>query len=311
MEHDAGMQGAGMERDTETQGAGMERATMGDGAAASARAHADDGFAAEWRRWHEAHERDRAAPHGFLAVTDLQFVDEAPRRIDGIPGEWSLEDGRVVVELDPALDPVPVLLDGAALTGRHVFAPIADRTGIELAWGERSIEVASRGGRILLRPRDPEAPLRAGYPGTPAYAPDPRWRIRGRFRPFEAPRPVTVDAALSGLSHVLSAPGEVEFEVDGEPLRLTVFGAGRGLLALFRDATSGVTTYAATRSLHIDAPTPDGEVVLDFNRAVNLPCAYTDFATCPLPPRENRLPVAVEAGERIPLERLGPAGVER
>jgi uncharacterized protein (DUF1684 family) len=89
--------------------------------------------------------------------------------------------------------------------------------------------------------------------------------------------------------------------------RLTAFnGRGPGaLMVLFTDKTSGVTTYAANRSLQIAAPGADGRVTIDFNRAANLPCAYTDLATCPLPPTENRLPVAVEAGERIPLERGG------
>jgi uncharacterized protein (DUF1684 family) len=71
---------------------------------------------------------------------------------------------------------------------------------------------------------------------------------------------------------------------------------------LFTDETSGVTTYAANRSLRVAAPDADGSVVLDFNRATNLPCAYTEFATCPLPPAENHLPLAVEAGEQIPYE---------
>ena len=72
---------------------------------------------------------------------------------------------------------------------------------------------------------------------------------------------------------------------------------------LFTDATSGVTTYAASRVLKLPPPGPGGRIVLDFNRAINLPCAYTDLATCPLPPPENRLPVAIEAGEKIPDER--------
>jgi hypothetical protein len=76
---------------------------------------------------------------------------------------------------------------------------------------------------------------------------------------------------------------------------------------LFTDATSGVTTYAANRSLRVPAPDADGTVILDFNRATNLPCAYTEFATCPLPPAENRLPVAVEAGEQIPHEAKAQA----
>ena len=105
--------------------------------------------------------------------------------------------------------------------------------------------------------------------------------------------------------HVYDAPGRIEFELDGQPLSLTAFpGHGPGsLIALFTDTTSGVTTYAANRVLQLEAPGPDGRMVLDFNRATNLPCAYTDLATCPLPPPENRLPVAIEAGEKIPDER--------
>ena len=109
---------------------------------------------------------------------------------------------------------------------------------------------------------------------------------------------------VEGLQHVYAAPGAVEFEVDGQPLALTAFNghAAGSLHILFTDATSGVTTYAANRSLQVAAPDADGTVVLDFNRATNLPCAYTEFATCPLPPAENRLPIAVEAGEQIPYE---------
>jgi uncharacterized protein (DUF1684 family) len=110
---------------------------------------------------------------------------------------------------------------------------------------------------------------------------------------------------VEGLQHVYAVPGVVEFEVDGQPLALSAFnGTVPGSLhILFTDATSGVTTYPANRSLHVAAPDADGTVVLDFNRATNLPCAYTEFATCPLPPAENRLPIAVEAGERLPYPR--------
>jgi len=108
--------------------------------------------------------------------------------------------------------------------------------------------------------------------------------------------------SVKDIKHTYESPGYVEFELVGTPLRLTVFpGHLTGTLnVLFTDATSGVTTYPANRSLTIAEPGPDGEVLLDFNRAVNLPCAYTEFATCPLPPPENRLPIAVEAGEKLP-----------
>jgi uncharacterized protein (DUF1684 family) len=94
-------------------------------------------------------------------------------------------------------------------------------------------------------------------------------------------------------------------ELGGRPLALTVFASEHapGYLALFTDETSGVTTWPANRSLFLGVPADDGTVTVDFNRATNLPCAYTDLATCPLPPAENRLPVAVRAGEKIPHER--------
>jgi uncharacterized protein len=112
---------------------------------------------------------------------------------------------------------------------------------------------------------------------------------------------VTTGAVVEGLEHHHSAVGVIDFEWAGAAHQLVAF-AGRdgGLGLLFTDATSGVTTYAACRSLAIAEPKADRTVTLDFNRASNLPCAFTDFATCPVAPFENRLTVAVEAGEKIP-----------
>ncbi|GAA1443173.1 DUF1684 domain-containing protein [Leifsonia poae] len=259
-------------------------------------------FEADWVAWHDRHETARAAEHGFLAVTGLHWLTEEPTRFDDAPGAWSTGSDGPVVELD---DGESLLVDGVTVTGRHAFGPIAERGGIVAAFGDAVVEVAKRGGSDIIRPRHPDNPLRTHYRGTPAYAPDARWAVPARFVPFDRPREVTVDAAVEGLQHVYEAPGVVEFELDGVPQRLTVFnGSAPGsLFALFTDATSGVTTYAANRSLEIAAPGADGSVLLDFTRAVNLPCAYTEFAICPLPPSENRLAVAIEAGERIPAER--------
>lgn len=101
---------------------------------------------------------------------------------------------------------------------------------------------------------------------------------------------MTAGAAVAGLEHVYDAPGQVEFEFRGETFRLTAFhGTAPGsLLVLFTDATSGTTTYAASRALLIDPPDAQDNVRLDFNQASNLPCAYTDDATCPLPGRPSR-----------------------
>jgi uncharacterized protein (DUF1684 family) len=264
-------------------------------------------FAEEWRQWHAEKEAALAGPHGFLAITGLHWLDATPTRYPDAPGAWSSTPEGVVVEL---ADGEELTLDGRVLRGRHDFGVLGERVSLFPAAGDAVVEVAKRGGYDILRPRHPDNGLRRNFTGTPAYAPDPRWARAGRYVPFDEPRPTTVGAAVEGLQHVYDAPGEVEFEIDGTTHRLTAFNgqAPGSLLVLFTDATSGVTTYAANRSLSIDAPDPEGRVLVDFNRASNLPCAYTDLATCPLPPAGNRLPVPVEAGEKTPT---GPAHAAR
>ncbi|WP_369148293.1 DUF1684 domain-containing protein [Streptomyces sp. R44] len=261
-------------------------------------------FAAEWEKWHQGKDARLAAEHGFLAITGLHWLSTEPQTFPGTPGTWSTGPEGVVVELDEGTE---LVVDGHVVRGRHLFGVIPERSGIDAVWGDTVLEVAKRGGNDIVRPRNPAHPLRADFKGTPAYEPDPRWVVTGRYETFDEPRPTTVGASVEGLQHVYDAPGRVVFRLDGQELSLTAFNghAPGSLTLLFTDATSGVTTYAANRNLTVETPGPDGTVVLDFNRATNLPCAYTDFATCPLPPAENRLPVAVEAGERIPHER-GP-----
>ncbi|GAA1272783.1 DUF1684 domain-containing protein [Arthrobacter pascens] len=264
-------------------------------------------FAANWNDWHAAHERHRADPHGFLAVTHLHWLGAKPARLDGVPGIWSVKDDAVTVVLEPGES---LIRDGRELnpdggTVTVAFGPIAERDGINLTAGAAVVELAKRGGEYIVRPRHPENPLLNEYRGTPAYAPDPRYAVEGTYVPFDRERPTTVGAAVAGIRHVYNAPGEIRFRLDGQDLSLTAFnGHSPGTFSvLFTDGTSGRTTYAANRSLTVGAPDTDGTVVLDFNRAVNLPCAYTDLATCPLPPAENRLPVDIEAGEQLPYER--------
>jgi uncharacterized protein (DUF1684 family) len=266
-----------------------------------------DGFVQEWEAWYRGHQQELADPHGFLAVTSLRWLDGEPTRFDDAPGAWSTGPEGVVVELGAADGGGELTVEGEVVRSRYVFGVLGERTSVFARYGDSVIEVAKRGGHDIVRPRHPDNPLRTAFTHTPAYAPDPRWVRTGRFLPFEEPRPVTVGAAVEGLQHVYDAPGVVEFELDGATHRLTAFNGRRpgSLMVLFTDATSGVTTYPANRSLTVEAPDGQGTVVIDFNRASNLPCAYTDLATCPLPPAGNRLPVPVEAGEKTPLERLG------
>jgi uncharacterized protein (DUF1684 family) len=259
-----------------------------------------DLFTVAWQDWHRERERVLAEPHGWLSITSLNWLTESPQRFDGVPGTWHEADGSATVAVS---DDDELLVDGEAR-----FELVDSGPGELIDAGERKVEVARRTGYVV-RLRDPRAPVRARFHGVPAYEPNPGWAICGHFEPFDEPREITVGAVVEGLSHVYASPGVLRFEHGGKRYRLTVFNGKSGgeFSVLFTDATSGLTTYAANRSLAVGAPDADGRVVLDFNRAVNLPCAFIDLATCPLPPAENRLPFAVEAGERIPFERGGSA----
>ena len=258
-------------------------------------------FEQDWAGWHRQHEAALADEHGFLAITSLNWLGAEPQRFPDAPGTWRTGTGGVTVELGEGEQ---LVIGGTPVTGSYAFGPIPERGGVNAVAGDAVIEVARRGGNDIVRPRHPGNPLRTAFHGTPAYTPDPRWAVTARYVPFDEPRPTAVGSVVDGLEHVYDAPGQLEFSLDGRDLTLTAFpGHGPGsLMVLFTDATSGVTTYAANRSLQVPSPAADGTLVLDFNRAVNLPCAYTELATCPLPPAENRLPVAVEAGEKIPYE---------
>lgn len=258
-------------------------------------------FTEDWTTWHDAHERSRAAEHGFLAITSIRWLTAHPERFDDAPGTWSTSEDGPVVALAAGES---IELDGRTVTGTHRFGSLPERSSVTVTWqdGDETveIEVARRGGSDVLRPRHPGNPTRTGYRGTPAYAPDARFVVPARYEPFPVPREVTVGSVVDGLQHVYEAPGLLTFDLDGPRSLLAFNGYGGGLHVLFADRTSGVTTYAANRSLDVPAPDADGWTTIDFNRATNLPCAYTPHATCPLPPAENRLDVAVEAGERLP-----------
>ena len=166
--------------------------------------------------------------------------------------------------------------------------------------GARVLEVIRRGSVFAIRVRDPQAATLTGFTGVPTFDPDVRWVVEGRFYPYPAVEVVTVGSVVAGLTHQFSARGVIHCVIGGEDHTLTAFARKDGSLAvLFRDGTSGRTTAPSARSLLVEAPDLSGRVVLDFNRSTNLPCAFTEYATCPVPPPENILSVAVEAGEKL------------
>lgn len=164
--------------------------------------------------------------------------------------------------------------------------------------GTLSFFVIQRGDRLALRVRDSESERRRNFAGIDYFDADPSWRIVADWVPFETPReiPITNQVGQTTMNRVL---GKAVFTREGEMIELLPLAATPTdtLFFIISDGTSGVETYDAARFLYAE-PARDGKVILDFNRAQNPPCAFTPFATCPLPPKENRLKLRITAGEK-------------
>jgi uncharacterized protein len=239
-----------------------------------------------WHQWHVDREHYYGDPLGWVSITGLYWLTDEFETVADIPGRWRADADAVYVE---------------GVDGTDRLEPVEGAPGLYVKAGDRRIEVIRRTGSVALRVHDPKSPHLQDYHGIPTYVPDQAWQVSGTFTPYAQPTTVTTGAVVEGLEHHHSAVGVIDFEFAGAPRRLVAFAGQTGALhVLFTDATSGVTTYPGARSLSVAQPGADGTVTLDFNRATNLPCSFTDFATCPVAPPENRLAIAVEAGEKNP-----------
>jgi hypothetical protein len=153
-----------------------------------------------------------------------------------------------------------------------------------------------RGERAAVRVKDSASPALRAFSHLEWFGVDPSWRVSAKFTPWDKPHKLAYDTVIPGLTEDYSSPGRVTFRRNNADYTLEPVEEDGQLFYVFRDATSGKTTYPAARYLYSDPP-KNGVVVLDFNRATNPPCAVTSFATCPLPPPQNRLSLAITAGE--------------
>ena len=255
--------------------------------------------------WRQEREKKLRAEDGWLSVAALFWLREGESRVgsaadnevvlpaDAAParaGTVVLRKGRVTFRAAPGVD-------GAAPGAEHELKP--DSKDV-VALGRLRLSVIERSGRHGLRVRDPENARRRGFEGLAWYPVDASYRVTARFVPAPSPRSIEIVNILGDLLKMPS-PGHVEFTLQGRALRLEpVLEEGSPqLFFIFRDTTAGRETYPAGRYLYAEPP-QDGTVTLDFNKAYSPPCAFTDFATCPLPPPGNRLPIAVPAGEKRP-----------
>lgn len=200
-----------------------------------------------------------------------------------------------VLEADPGVE----IRRDSILVSRETFRIEQDDSSPVFTLGRLSFWVIPRGGRYAVRVRDPEYPLRTEFRGIDVYPVDPAYRVVGRLEPLTAPRPVPVPNVM-GWVDTMFTPGPVVFALGDTVIHLVPLQdapSDSNLFFVFQDGTSGIETYGGGRFLYSDLR-PDGEVVLDFNKAYNPPCAFNPNTTCPLPPEGNVLTRPIRAGEK-------------
>ena len=231
---------------------------------------------------------DRALTAGSDPKSDIVLPASAPRHI----GTFRLQGKALVME---PVAGAGVLINGKAAT-RTVLKPDTNDHPDIITAGKVTLMAIDRVGNLGLRLRDPDAATRRGFVGCSWFPASEKWRIEAKWVPATAPKKLHIVNIL-GMADEEDSPGYAEFTIAGKTLRLQALDDDGDLSFLFRDETSGKATYPPGRFL--DAAKPkDGKVILDFNQAYNPPCAFTAYATCPLPPRDNILTVAIEAGEK-------------
>ena len=240
--------------------------------------------------WHQQRTASLKRPHGWLSLIALDWLEEGDNLVGGF-GVVTLNGGTVSYRSLPDIQPKlrgEVFTSGALMT---------DVDKIEV--GSKAFVIIRRGERCAVRMWDGNAETLKKFTGIERFPLSKEWKIEARWESYEKPRPIKIQSVIPGYVENYVVPGVSIFTVGGEEYRLEPVGepGARQLFFIFADKTNGGDTYGAGRFLYTDPP-KDGKVVLDFNKAINPPCAFSSYATCPLPPASNRLSVRIEAGEK-------------
>ena len=270
-------------------------------------------FLKDLELWRKTRHAGLSGENGWLTLVGLDWLVEGENAFGSDPlnpvplpekkapakaGVFVLDHGAVRVKVVPGSE---VKLNGKPIAPNEEQVLKSDAEGKPdvLSLGPLSFYVIKRGDRFGIRVKDSQSPVRLGFKGIASFPADPTYQVVAEFVPYATPKDIPIPTVL-GTTETMQAPGYVKFKLHGKNLTLEPViedPSEPQLFFIFRDKTSGKGTYPAGRFLYAAMP-KDGKVTLDFNRSYNPPCAFTPFATCPLPPPQNRLPIAVKAGEK-------------
>lgn len=271
---------------------------------------ASSSYAKEIEQWRAKRVEELAGEDGWLSLAGLFWLNPGQNRFGSAPtnhiilpknraprfaGSLWLDKGVVRLQARPGSG---LTHKGANVTDLELKSD-ADGDQTVLRLGSLKLYVIKRGEKLGLRVKDTKNPARFRFAGIAHFPLDLKWRVEAKLEPYDPPKLIPIVNVL-GMVDQMTSPGVLVFKSGEKTYRLEpVLERGeKPLFIIFADLTTGKDTYGAGRYLYADPPGDDGKVILDFNRAHNPPCAFTRFATCPLPPQQNRLPIRVEAGEK-------------
>ncbi|MGK3956291.1 DUF1684 domain-containing protein [Arthrobacter sp. R4] len=264
-----------------------------------------------WQRFRTNRNKALAAPHGWLTLTSFQWLDNQPAAVDLVPGLWST-DGTTAALTASAEDGLTLVETGQPVEGTVTAALVDEESLMWVQFGgddgrQVVVELAMRAGKYAIRTRDAGSPVFTEFDGVPTFDYRPDLVVEASFRPYPEPVDVPIGTANPLVDGVHRSVGELVFRLPGKDHEFHLQAEEEKLGALtvtFHDETNGDSTdewrKVSTTRPRVD-PSGNPTVVLDFNRAINYPSAFTPYGTCPMPVKNNSLDYRIEAGEKDPM----------
>ncbi len=264
-------------------------------------------YVASIEQWQQERLERLKGEKGWLNLAGLYWLREGensfgsdpsndivfPEKAEPFSGTLTLNEGSVTLHVGEG---VRITSGDKLVSDLALNDDLMENTTL-LEQGDLAWYIVRRGEKTGIRLRDFKHPRIEALDHIPSYPIQPGYVVEGILMPFDEPRTMTVATPLEGFTEEYQCPGELHFKLQNRDLVLYPFISGDRYFLVIADETTGLETYGAGRFMYAQ-PDSLGRIILDFNKAYNPPCAFSPFATCPMPPRENFLPVAIEAGEK-------------
>jgi uncharacterized protein (DUF1684 family) len=271
--------------------------------------HAQTNYQAEIEKWRADHETELKKETGWLTVAGLFWLKDGVNTVgtgsgydieltenfrQGKFGTIEFQDGKAVLKVEPGVE---ALADGKQFSEIELTSD-AQGKPLVIQTGSQTFYLIKREDRFGVRLKDKNSRERTEFSGLKWFPVDEKYKVKAKFEAFPEPKEVLIPNVLGG-NFKMKSPGVLRFRLNGKKYALepVLEDDSNELFIIFRDATSRAETYGAGRFLYAKRA-EDGKVILDFNKSENPPCAFTSFATCPLPPPQNRLEAEIKAGEK-------------